>query len=604
MALAAVVLLLVFFAGTEAVDTLEVSQLKCSYNHWDEGGTTVFQGEITILGNQATADGWLLQLAFDQDVWDVNPYSHATVQETIDSKNVVLQNVDYAKTFYEGQERTFQFAAKTQGSPPGCDAWIVGNNEAASGSTTSSSTTTPTTATTTTTSSSEGTTTTDNTNSGSDFGNADYTEALHKSILFYEAQRSGHLPDDNRIDWRGDSALNDGQDVGVDLTGGWYDAGDHVKFGFPMAASVTILAWGIDKFWDGYVEAGELDWALDCIKWPLDYFIKAHVSDNKFYGQVGNGGLDHSFWGRAEDMTMSRPAYYVDDSQGGADLVGETATAMAASYIVFERNGNTEYANQLLAHARTLFNFAWTYQTAYTNQIWDAGSFYNSWSGYEDELTYAAMWLYKATGESDYLQKAQSKYPYGTPKFFSWDDKKVGAQLLFHELDPSMKTPAEGEIKTFLDNWANGKNGITITPKGLSWGDQWGPLRYAANAAFVALVAAEQNIEESSAVSFAKKQIHYMLGSTGRSFVCGYGINPPVKPHHRGSSCEADKSCDINDAGANPNVLEGALVGGPDSSDNYEDKRDDYISNEVACDYNAGFQSALAGLIHFNLKAR
>ena len=71
-----------------------------------------------------------------------------------------------------------------------------------------------------------------------------YGEALQKSLLFYEAQRSGALPDDNRIAWRGDSALSDGADVGVDLGGGYYDAGDHVKFGFPMAGSLTLLSWG------------------------------------------------------------------------------------------------------------------------------------------------------------------------------------------------------------------------------------------------------------------------------------------------------------------------------------------------------------------------
>ena len=52
---------------------------------------------------------------------------------------------------------------------------------------------------------------------------AQYGEELQKSILFYEAQRSGYLPAGNRISWRGDSALADGQDNGLDLTGGWYD---------------------------------------------------------------------------------------------------------------------------------------------------------------------------------------------------------------------------------------------------------------------------------------------------------------------------------------------------------------------------------------------
>lgn len=40
----------------------------------------------------------------------------------------------------------------------------------------------------------------------------------------------------------------------------------------------------------------------------------------------------------------------------------------------------------------------------------------------------------------------------------------------------------------------------------------------------------------------------------------------------------------------------GALVGGPGINDDYEDDRGDYVKNEVAIDYNAGFQSALAEL--------
>ena len=51
----------------------------------------------------------------------------------------------------------------------------------------------------------------------------DYNEVLRSSLLFYEAQRSGKLPPDQKVTWRKDSALNDGSDVGHDLTGGYYD---------------------------------------------------------------------------------------------------------------------------------------------------------------------------------------------------------------------------------------------------------------------------------------------------------------------------------------------------------------------------------------------
>ena len=50
-----------------------------------------------------------------------------------------------------------------------------------------------------------------------------YEEVLTKSLLFYEAERSGKLPANNRIPWRGDSALDDQGDNGEDLSGGYYD---------------------------------------------------------------------------------------------------------------------------------------------------------------------------------------------------------------------------------------------------------------------------------------------------------------------------------------------------------------------------------------------
>jgi endoglucanase len=55
--------------------------------------------------------------------------------------------------------------------------------------------------------------------------NSQWSTLLGNLLYFYEAQRSGHLPGTNRVSWRNDSALNDGSDVGLDLSGGYYDAG-------------------------------------------------------------------------------------------------------------------------------------------------------------------------------------------------------------------------------------------------------------------------------------------------------------------------------------------------------------------------------------------
>jgi endoglucanase len=122
-----------------------------------------------------------------------------------------------------------------------------------------------------------------------------YGEALQKAVYFYECQQSGPLPSWNRVQWRGPSCLHDGADAGKDLTGGWYDAGDHVKFNFPMAFSVTMLCWGVVENRDAYEKSGQLTAILNTIRFTTEYLIKCHTAANEFYGQVGDGGSDHSF---------------------------------------------------------------------------------------------------------------------------------------------------------------------------------------------------------------------------------------------------------------------------------------------------------------------
>ncbi|XP_023342709.1 endoglucanase 7 isoform X2 [Eurytemora carolleeae] len=124
-----------------------------------------------------------------------------------------------------------------------------------------------------------------------------YTEVIRISLLFYEAQRSGDLTPANRIPWRADSSLLDKGDDGEDLVGGYHDAGDYVKFGFPLASALTVLSWGGLTFMSGYQEAGQLGYLEDAVKWGTDYIIKAHVEDNVFYCQVGSGEIDHDYPG-------------------------------------------------------------------------------------------------------------------------------------------------------------------------------------------------------------------------------------------------------------------------------------------------------------------
>lgn len=420
-----------------------------------------------------------------------------------------------------------------------------------------------------------------------------YNDALAKSILFYDAQRSGKLPPNNPISWRGDSALNDC------VTGGWYDAGDHVKFGLPLTSTITILGWSLIKFKDGYVRAGQLDKMYDAIKWGYDYLLKTwNANSNELTVQVGDTDMDHAYWGRPEDMTMARPCQVANNNVHGADIAAGTAAALATGAIVFRDKGDNSYANQLLNAAKSVYNFAKYHRGQFVSATYTS-------SNDTDEMCDGAIWLYKATNDNQYLNDAKS---YGDDSYtwgYGWDNKMVGCQAMLYEATRSdyYKNAVDSY---FTYNWLPG-GGIDYTPCGLAWRDKWGSLRAAANSAYIAFIAAELGIQTDHLRQWATEQINYMLGDNPHdggcySYEIGYGNKYPLRPHHRGASCpDRPAPCGYNEANSpnpSPHILYGALVGGPDQNDNYVDVRTDYVQNEVALDYNAGFQGSLAAIIH------
>ncbi len=434
-------------------------------------------------------------------------------------------------------------------------------------------------------------------------GGFNHAEALQKSLWFFDAQRSGNLPPDFRVGWRGDSGLTDGSDVGLDLSGGFHDAGDHVKFGLPMAFSMTLLAWGAIEYPEAYADVGQLDELRDLLRWGADYLMRCHVrtptgETSAFYGQVGDPALDHAFWGPAEAMTMARPAFRVDATAPGSDLAGETAAALAASAMVLAGDDPT-LAAEMIEHAESLHRFADTHRGKYSDSIPTASPYYTS-SGYLDELAWGALWLYRATGRSEWLDEARAAYdqvPGAYDWTLSWDDKSYGCHLLKAIVDRDADSLAKASA--WLDYWTTGHQGqqVAITPGGLAFLSEWGSLRYAANTAFCALVHADRIGDPDDRYSdFARAQIDYLLGTNpaGRSYVCGFGTNPPVNPHHR--SAHGSTTNDIHQPTDNLHILYGAMVGGPDANDGFADDRTDFQKNEVALDYNAGLTGALARL--------
>lgn len=105
-------------------------------------------------------------------------------------------------------------------------------------------------------------------------------------------------------------------------------------------------------------------------------------------------------------------------------------------------------------------------------------------------------------------------------------------------------------------------------------------------------------------------QVDYILGSNpnGMSYMVGFGSKYPTQAHHRGASivsiksdptlvtCQGGFSLWFNRNAPNPNILNGAVVGGPDNSDAYWDSRSNFKMAEPTTVTTAPLVGVLARL--------
>jgi hypothetical protein len=423
-----------------------------------------------------------------------------------------------------------------------------------------------------------------------------YTDAFAKSILYYEASWCGPDAGENRLDWRGACHIEDGADVGIDLTGGFHDAGDHVKFGQPQAYAASTMGWAYYEFKDTYVEKGQDEYMLKILKHFTDYFLKCYVDDTTFYYQVGDGTVDHAYWGPPELQTYDRETLFVATPETPAsEMCASTAAALAQMYLNYYEI-DSDYANECLEAAKGLYSFANEYRG-----LGDSGGFYGS-TNYLDELCWGAVWLNIATGEESYLDDVDSfmleknitaENDYSNHWTHCWEDVYGGVfMVLSHISDNELYTQiAEENLEYYMTDAPRTDGGVVYI-------NSWGALRYTAAECMLALVHYKYT-ENEDYLNFAKEQIDYILGDNPResSYVVGFGENYPLNPHHRASSGRYEWQ-PANEHKADPqrHLLYGALVGGPDANDEYTDDVEEYAYSEVAIDYNAGFVGAMAGI--------
>ncbi len=514
-----------------------------------------------------------------------------------------------------------------------------------------------------------------------------FAKALQYSLHFYDANMCGPEVDENsRFAWRADchtydaavplipmdmsadlkarvgtnlsadfieqyyDVLNTGTDDGtVDVSGGYHDAGDHVKFGLPEAYAGTTVSWGYHEFRDAYIECEQQEHVETIIRYFCDYFMRCTFRDANgdvvaFCYQVGDGDVDHAYWQLPQNDTMVRTAWFATAENPTTCNVTNTAACLAINYYNF-KDTDPEYAEKCLDYAKALYDFANTNDKAIADIEQGPKAYYGS-SKWEDDYCFAACWLYMVTGDKQYLNDALPLVDFYAPPtyVYCWNDMWNGVILLMGIISENYKsdktysaaenpnglcdlamdyiTATGKSMYEDIDFWACAAKAVntymtggvgTITPQGYFWLNTWGSARYNTAAQFCALVYDKYNNGKDKYNSanadyalsaWAKGQMEYLLGknettylegeggSGPRSYLVGFDENSAKYPHHRAASgltkCE--------DTDPQMFVLFGALCGGPDADDAHNDVTKDWIYNEVTIDYNAACPGAAAGL--------
>jgi len=463
------------------------------------------------------------------------------------------------------------------------------------------------------------------------FTSDDYKKAGWMTLRFYGGQRIS-LKDHSAPNWLimdhgAGYDFDKDADGNTDLTGGWFDCGDHVLFGQTFFYSAYVVLKGYDAFpegyddyysynYSGYQAAGDFSWegkkgqpngipdVLDEIKAACEFMIKATPNGNTFYSQKGDGNADHKNWVTSVKMaTLSRndggqsdgPRSVVKNPNDGSmpSFCAATLALMSRLYAQFD----PDFAETCLQHAK----YAYSYASGKKGACAAAGSFYPANTNMYTAYICAAAELYWATNDNSYKQTALSNS--GQLKDYNWafgynNNYDVAAYNL------AMLGDSNGAewLEFYVTNYYKGKtsNGI------FQISDNWGTFRYLGNAAFV--VALYNKYKGNTTIdTFVTDQVDFIMGKNGANMSCIVGFKPSSgsytyfsQPHHRNVYL-SDGNNNSNLSIPSRNTQFGFLGGGSGYNVNTlkNAKADEYTITEGGVDYQAALVGAFGYINSF-----
>ncbi|MBN1757212.1 MAG: glycoside hydrolase family 9 protein [Chitinispirillaceae bacterium] len=416
---------------------------------------------------------------------------------------------------------------------------------------------------------------------------------LHNMLIkFYQYQRAGLKSGSaNNANSGFTEASHKGDNYnGKPLDGGWYDAGDYIKFGMNLGYSLYCLLKGYDVFPSAYTtSSGSVPDVLVQAKFATDYLCKAVIDNNTVVLDVGVAEDEHGTWGVKYAEGRSGNQIRLCD---GGDIPATYAACLALMSVLYRKH-DSDYADQCLAKAKTAFAFAkakFNSNKNYCTPQLKAGAALYDYPTVEgqknqqinDRMVAAGVELYRATlgtTGADPIYKTWATK--SIINFYNCIGYSYIGPLAAYEVWHQGLLTSAGSLNQNL-SFIEGKIKTSGTFANVYQNSGWGTARDVGSAALEYALGYVTSGTESTREKYLTRvndHVNWLTGKSGRSYICGVGSGP-TRIHYRTT---------------NYGAVPGAVVSGPDGDGNWSD---DGSANycEVAIDYNAGVVGAVAFL--------
>ncbi|MFF7264099.1 glycoside hydrolase family 9 protein [Streptomyces sp. NPDC008159] len=422
-----------------------------------------------------------------------------------------------------------------------------------------------------------------------------YRKLRLDSLKYYYTQRSGIAirdelrPGYGRAAGHLNTAPNKGDDdvpcqpgvcdYTLDVTGGWYDAGDHGKY----VVNGGISTWEVlstyerslyartgrtHKLGDGSLDIPEsgnkVPDLLDEVRWELDFLLKMQVPQGEPLAGMAHHKIHDEQWTGLPLMPADDPQKRELHPPSTAATLNLAATAAQAArlYRPFDR----AYAAKNLAAARTAWEAARAHPEMYASESDGTGGGTYADNNVADEFYWAAAQLYLTTGEKKYADFVLGSPVHTADIFgpigFDWA-RTAAAGRLDLALVPN-RLPGRDKVRSSVIKGAD-RYLATLQdhPYGLPYAPDknlydWGSNHQILNNAVV-IASAYDLTGASKYREGALQSMDYLFGRNALniSYVTGYGEANAHNQHARWYAHQLDP--------AQPNPPVGTLAGGANS---------------------------------------